>query len=46
MTARAADELGLEIWYYPVLWDRSPAATLNYFTRATTVAETIRSSKG
>ncbi len=44
MAARAADELGLEVWYSPVLWDRSPEATLGYLERAAAEAETIRSS--
>ncbi len=43
-TARAADELGLEVWFCPTLWDRSPESTLEYLEKAAAVAETIRSS--
>jgi hypothetical protein len=44
VAARAADEIGLEVWYSPVLWDKSPEATLEYLRRAAAEAETIRSS--
>jgi hypothetical protein len=44
VAARAADELGLEVWYSPVLWDKPPEATLDYLERAAGAAETIRSS--
>lgn len=44
VAARAAAELGLEVWYSPVLWDNPPEATLGYLERAEAEAETIRSS--
>jgi hypothetical protein len=44
VAARAADEVGLEVWYCPVLWDKSPEATLEYLKRGAADAETIRSA--
>jgi hypothetical protein len=42
--AREAYQLGLEVWYCPALWDKSPDATLEYLTRAAASAEQVRSS--
>lgn len=42
--AREASRLGLEVWYNPALWDRSPDETLEYLARAAASAEEVRSS--
>jgi hypothetical protein len=42
IASREALELGLEVWYSPILWDRSPEVTLDYLTKAAKEAEEIR----
>jgi len=37
-----AQEKGLEVWFYPTLWDRAPADTLQYLTKAAKAAEVLR----
>jgi hypothetical protein len=44
LAAQAADDLGLEVWYCPVLWDKSPKETLEYLKRGAAEAERIRST--
>lgn len=42
MAARYAVEQGLEVWFYPTMWDRSPEETLQYLVRAAKAAEEVR----
>jgi hypothetical protein len=42
LAARHAMENGLEVWFYPALWDRPPDETLQYLTKAARVAEEVR----
>ncbi len=42
MAARYAVEQGLEVWFYPTMWDRSPEDTLQYLVRAAKAAEGVR----
>ena len=42
LASRYALEQGLEVWFYPIKWDRSAADTLAYLTRAARVAEDVR----
>jgi hypothetical protein len=41
MAARDALEQGLEVWFYPTMWDRSPEETLQYLVRAAKAAEEV-----
>jgi hypothetical protein len=43
-TAREALQVGLEVWFSPLLWDRSPQATMAYLKKAAEAAESIRPS--
>ena len=40
--AHAALGQGLDVWYQPVLWDRSPQETLEYIRKAAAAAELLR----
>jgi hypothetical protein len=40
--ARDAIDQGLEVWFSPELWNRSPQATLDYLAKAAVVAENLR----
>jgi hypothetical protein len=42
VASRDALELGLEVWFSPELWDRSPEETLRYLTEAAHEAEALR----
>jgi len=42
LAARHAVESGLEVWFYPTLWDRPPDETLQYLARAAKAAEGVR----
>jgi len=42
LAARTAMEYGLEVWFYPALWDRPPDETILYLTKAANVAEEVR----
>jgi hypothetical protein len=42
IAARDAITLGLEVWLYPVLWDKSPDPTLAYMVQAAALAERLR----
>jgi hypothetical protein len=46
LAARHAMEEGLEVWFYPTLWDRPPADTLRYLTKAAEAAEALRQNGG
>jgi len=46
LAARHAVESGLEVWFYPTLWDRPPDETLQYLARAATAAEGVRQGGG
>jgi hypothetical protein len=42
MTAsESALDVGLEVWFSPEMWDKSPEKTLNYVTKAAAAAETL-----
>lgn len=41
--ASAAADLGLEVWFSPELWDKSPQQTLAYLGEAARAAEALRS---
>ena len=45
LAARYAMEYGLEVWFYPTLWDRPPAQTLQYLTKAAKAAEEVRQGR-
>lgn len=40
--ATAATELGLEVWFSPELWDKSPRQTLAHIAQAAAAAEALR----
>ena len=42
VAARAALDQGLEVWFSPLLWDRSPQETLAYLTKGAAAAEPLR----
>jgi len=42
IAAQYAVEQGLEVWFYPTMWDRSPEETLQYLVRAARAAEEVR----
>lgn len=42
VSAEAALEQGLEVWFEPVLWDKSPEETLAYIKKGGTRAESLR----
>jgi hypothetical protein len=42
VAAEAAVELGLEVWFSPELWDRSPGDTLAHIVAAAEAAERLR----
>ena len=42
LAARHAVESGLEVWFYPTLWDRPQEETLRYLARAAEAAEGVR----
>ena len=42
IAAQNAVEQGLEVWFYPTMWDRSPEETLHYIVRAAKAAEGVR----
>jgi hypothetical protein len=46
LAARHAVESGLEVWFYPTLWDRPPDETLQYLARAAKAAEGVRQKGG
>ena len=46
MAAGDALERGLEVWFYPTMWDRSPEDTLRYLVKAAEAAEVLRKQKG
>ena len=46
MASGDALEQGLEVWFSPTIWDRSPEDTLRYLVRAAEAAEEIRNQKG
>ena len=37
---------GLEVWLYPVIWDKSPERTLAYIAKAAEAAESLRQNYG
>ena len=37
---------GLEVWLYPVMWDKSPERTLRYIAKAAEAAESLRQNYG
>jgi len=39
-------EQGLEVWLYPVMWDKSPERTLTYIAKAAEAAESLRQNYG
>ena len=41
IAAQYAVEQGLEVWFFPTMWDRSPEETLQYLVRAAKVAEEV-----
>jgi hypothetical protein len=46
LAARHALENGLEVWFYPTLWDRPPDETLQYLEKAAKAAEDVRQKGG
>ena len=42
--SRCALDLGLEVWFSPALFDKSPAETLRYIIDAARVAESVRNA--
>lgn len=40
--AQAALEQGLDVWFYPLLWDKRPQETLGYLAKAAVAAEGLR----
>ena len=46
VATRDAMDVGLEVWFSPSLWDKSPEDTLRYFVRAAEAAEAVRKQKG
>jgi len=42
-SARAALDNGLDVWFSPLLWDRSPQQTLDYIKKGAAAAEQLRS---
>jgi hypothetical protein len=40
--AEDALEQGLEVWFSPQMWDKSPSKTLTYITKAAAMAERLR----
>jgi len=42
LAARHAVDSGLEVWFYPTLWDRPPDETLQYLAKAAKAAEDVR----
>ena len=40
--SQAALEQGLDVWFSPILWDKSPQQTLEYIKKGATAAEQIR----
>jgi hypothetical protein len=40
--AQAALDQGLDVWFYPTLWDRSPQETLEYIRKGAAAAEPLR----
>ena len=45
VAAQDALNLGLEVWFSPELWDRSPDETLAYIAEAAAAAATLRSDR-
>jgi hypothetical protein len=43
---RDALDLGLEVWFSPAYWDKSPEETLAYFMKAAEAAEAVRHTSG
>jgi hypothetical protein len=43
VASEAALEQGLEVWFSPLLWEKSPRKTLNYIAKAAGQAEELRS---
>jgi len=41
-TAQAALDQGLDVWFSPILWDRSPLETLEYIRKGAEAAEPLR----
>jgi len=46
LAAGHAMDDGLEVWFYPTLWDRPPDETLQYLTKAASAAEEVRQKGG
>ena len=44
LASRAALDVGLEVWFYPIWWDRSPQETLGYFVKGAKAAQEISES--
>ncbi len=42
VAAEDALQQGLEVWFYPVLWNKRPEETLAYLVKAAAAAETLR----
>lgn len=42
IAAREALQLGLEVWFSPTYWDRTPEETLRYIAKAAKTAEALR----
>ena len=41
IASEAALDVGLEVWFSPEMWDKSPEKTLKYVTKAAAAAETL-----
>jgi len=42
LAAEDALQQGLEVWFYPILWNKRPEQTLAYLVKAAAAAETLR----